>query len=435
MLLLDKMFRSGIRSGALEIVDHDGHVSRYGDASTEAPVRIRFTRPDVAGLILRKRDLGAGEAFMDGGLTIDPPHDIRSLVELVTRNMSIDAGLDLAPLRLLRRAMGWIEQINTRDRAARNVRHHYELSRRFYELFLDTDRHYTMAYFRDPADTRGAALERAQQDKAALIASKLRLGGGMRVLDIGCGWGGFALYLQRQFDVEVVGISLAPDQVAFARERAEALGVAGKVQFHLLDYRDAGRAGLGRFDRITSIGMFEHVGAPHFERYFAATRAALADDGVMLTHTIGRMGAPARTSAFTRTYIFPGGYIPALGEMTSAMERNGWMITDVEVLRRHYAWTLREWYRRTVAHRVEIEAMFDARLYRMWLFYLAGAEMAFRHGRMANFQVQSTLRNDVLPVTRDYMGEAAQALFAANRTERAPPALAPVTAQRTTTRA
>ncbi|MBA4355960.1 MAG: SAM-dependent methyltransferase, partial [Novosphingobium sp.] len=316
---------------------------------------------------------------------------------LVMANAKTSGGIDRKGK--LRRVIGNLvaraDQFNQRTKASKNVVHHYDLTRQFYELFLDEDRQYTMAYFRDPANS----LERAQLDKKALIAAKLRIGPAMRVLDIGCGWGGLGLYLNRHFGCEVLGVSLAPDQVRFANERAEAAGVADKVKFQLIDYRDV----TGTFDRITSVGMIEHVGAPHFPEYFAKTNDLLSPDGVMLTHTIGRTGPPGTTDKWTRKYIFPGGYIPAMSELVAALEKTGWEVGDIEVLRYHYADTLAEWYRRTNMHRDQIVALYDERLFRMWQFYLAGAEQSFRHGGMVNFHIQSVRRRNTLPMTRDYI--------------------------------
>lgn len=326
------------------------------------------------------------------------------MVLLVMMNASGRGSLEAPNLirRGLDRLLARLDQINLRPKASRNVTHHYDLTRQFYELFLDEDRQYTMAYFKDPAHS----LERAQLEKKALIAAKLRLRPGMRVLDIGCGWGGLGLYLNRHFGVDVLGVSLAPDQVRFANERAEAAGVADKVKFQLIDYRDV----VGTFDRITSVGMIEHVGAPHLPEYFAKTSDLLDPDGIMLTHTIGRTNGPGTTDKWTRKYIFPGGYIPALSELVSACERTGWEVADIEVLRYHYAHTLAEWYRRTCRHEAEITALYDARLFRMWQFYLAGAEQSFRHGHMVNFHIQSVKRRSAVPMTRDYISAEATRL-------------------------
>ena len=406
MWLLDKMLRQVVRQGQLRVIDHDGSEHRYGDLCAE-PVTIRFTDKGAALHVAKDPRIGAGEAYMDGRLVVEPPHDIRDMVLLVMQNANRRSGAISAP-NPFKRGIDWVfakaDQINLRPKASSNVAHHYELTRQFYELFLDEDRQYTMAYFRDPA----SSLERAQVDKKALIAAKLRLGPGMRVLDIGCGWGGLGLYLNRHFGCEGLGVSLAPDQVRFANERAEAAGVADKVKFQLIDYRDVS----GQFDRITSVGMIEHVGAPHFGEYFAKTNELLADDGIMLTHTIGRTGPPGTTDKWTRKYIFPGGYIPAMSELVSACERSGWEIGDVEVLRYHYAHTLAEWYRRTTMHEAEITALYDARLFRMWQFYLAGAEQSFRHGSMVNFHIQSVKQRSALPMTRDYIGAEAARLSA-----------------------
>lgn len=408
MWLLNQMLKRVVLTGPLIVIDHDGHQYTYGTGT--APVTIRLTDKGAAMHIARDPRVGAGEAYMDGRLVVEPPHDIRDFILLVMANAKSNGGIDRkGPVRkLLGNALARADQFNQRAKASKNVVHHYDLTRQFYELFLDEDRQYTMAYFRDPANT----LERAQLDKKALIAAKLRLepgrAEGMRILDIGCGWGGLGLYLNRHFGCEVLGVSLAPDQVKFAQERAAAAGVADKVKFQLIDYRDV----TGQFDRITSVGMIEHVGAPHFAEYFAKTNDLLDPDGVMLTHTIGRAGPPGTTDKWTRKYIFPGGYIPAMSELVSALEKTGWEVGDIEVLRYHYAYTLAEWYRRACQHQQEIVALYDERLFRMWQFYLAGAEQSFRHGGMVNFHIQSVKRRSALPMTRDYIQHEATRLSA-----------------------
>lgn len=408
MWLLDRFLRRAIRTGRLRITDADGRTYDYGSGHAE-PLHLRFVDKRAAGHIARNPALGAGEAYMRGWMEIEPPHDVRDLVLLVSAQANATATQMDAPgplSRLIDRAAWWLDQFNDRRRASRNVRHHYDLTREFYELFLDEDRQYTMAYF---ADDR-ARLERAQLEKKALIAAKLHLprdAEGFRVLDIGCGWGGFALYLNRMYGCEVLGVSLAPDQVKFAQERAEAAGVADKVRFELIDYRDV----RGRFDRITSVGMIEHVGARHFGEYFGRTFDLLADDGVMLTHTIGRTRGPGSTDAWTRKYIFPGGYIPAMSELVGAIERTGWQLGDVEILRFHYGLTLAEWYRRTTLHADRITRLYDGQLLRMWQFYLAGAEQAFRNGNLVNFHIQSVKRQATLPMTRDYIAREMRRLI------------------------
>lgn len=407
MWLLKKLLKPLVRKGQLVVTDFDGREYVFGDPAAP-PLRIRLTDKDAALHIAKDPRVGAGEAYMDGRLVVEPPHDIRDFILLVTSN--VGQGRSLSSRGAVRRAVEWAvakaDQINFRSKASSNVVHHYDLTRQFYELFLDEDRQYTMAYFRDPTNT----LEQAQADKKALIAAKLGLepgkSAGMRVLDIGCGWGGLGLYLNRHYGCEVLGVSLAPDQVRFANERAAAAGVADKVRFQLTDYRDVE----GQFDRITSVGMIEHVGAPHFREYFAKTNELLSPDGIMLTHTIGRTGPPGTTDKWTRKYIFPGGYIPSMSELVSALERTAWEIADIEVMRYHYAHTLAEWYRRTTVHQAEITALYDERLFRMWQFYLAGAEQSFRYGGMVNFQIQSVKRRSAVPMTRDYMADEAARL-------------------------
>ena len=410
MWLLNKMLSALVREGQLLVTDHDGKEYRFGDPAAD-PIRIRLTDKRAAFDIARDPRMGTGEAFMDGRLVVEPPHDIRDMVLMVMGNAN-RPGAKLQPPSQLKRQFDRIasrlDQINLRSRSSSNVVHHYGLTREFYELFLDEDRMYSMAYYRDPANT----LERAQLDKKALIAAKLNIAPGqsanLRVLDIGCGWGGFGLYLHRHFGCEVLGVSLAPDQVKFANERAAAAGVADKVKFQLIDYRDVE----GQFDRISSIGMIEHLGKTHYDEYFAKTYALLADDGVMLTHTIGRAGPPGSTDKWARKYIFPGHYLPSLSELVGATERTGWEVADAEVLRYHYAYTLAEWYRRTCLHEAEITALYDARFFRMWQFYLVGAEQGFRGAKLVNFHVQTVKRRSAVPLTRDYIGAEATRLSA-----------------------
>ncbi len=324
MWLLDKMLRALIRKGRLVLTNHDGKIYTYGEPAAD-PLHIRLTDKGAALHIARDPRIGAGEAYMDGRLVIESPHDVRDFILFVMSQGSGDGVRSRNPLRrVLDKVASRLDQNNYRARAAKNVERHYDLTRRFYELFLDTDRQYTMAYWRDPNGT----LEQAQLDKKALIAAKLRIEPGMRVLDIGSGWGGFGLFLNRHYGCEVLGVSLAPDQVRFANERAKAGGVADKVKFELTDYRDV----TDQFDRIASVGMFEHVGLNNYDEYFAKTWDLLAPEGVMLTHTIGRLKQSGATDKWNRKYIFPGHYLPAVSEMSASLERTGWEIADLEMI-------------------------------------------------------------------------------------------------------
>jgi cyclopropane-fatty-acyl-phospholipid synthase len=401
MWLLDKMLRNLVRHGELTLTDHDGKEYRYGAPDPNVrPVVVRLTDKTAAWDIAKDPRVGAGEAYMDGRLVM-AEGDIRDLALLARYNAPFERPGALkakSPLvKALNAAAGRLDQVNWKTRSRRNAEHTYNLTRRLYELFLDEDRQYTMAYYRD---TRNS-LEQAQLDKKAHLASKLYLKPGMRVLDIGCGWGGLALYLHRHYGVEVLGIALAPDQIEFSRERAAAAGVADKVKFELTDYRDVE----GPFDRIVNVGLIEHLGTPHYPGFYAKIRELLAPDGVMVSHCCGRMGGPGLTDKWTRKYIFPGGYIPALSELVSEAERHKLVVTDVEAMRYHYAHTLEEWYHRTNASRDEIVALYDERFFRMWQFYLAGAEAAFRYGGLVNWQVQYVKRRGAIPMTRDYMYE------------------------------
>jgi cyclopropane-fatty-acyl-phospholipid synthase len=390
----------------------DGSLTRFGTREPGFPdVHIRFTTPAGERRILLDPRLGAAEAFMDGQLVFERG-DIMDLIALIRANAPWDRGGSLDAPSFGRRVRNSIahrfESFNHARRSKANVAHHYDIGNALYRLFLDTDHmQYSCAYW--PRDDM--TLEEAQEAKLAHIAAKLALSPGQRVLDIGCGWGGMAIYLARHAGVTVHGITLSEEQLALARERARQAGVADRITFELVDYRDLGARG-ARYDRIVSVGMFEHVGQPQFERFFRDCANLLTDEGVMLLHTIGRMGKPGSTDAFTRKYIFPGGYIPALSETVAASEKVRLIAADVETLRLHYAKTLRAWYARCVDHQEEIVAMFDERFYRLWTFYLAGATAAFESGAMCNYQIQYTRSRHALPLTRDYLAEAERALLA-----------------------
>ncbi len=399
MWLLDRLLRNFIRSGELKLVDPRGRVRSYGRPDPERrPVTIELTSRARPARIARNPALGAAEAFMDGHLLIREG-EILDLLDLISANASWDS--DRSAGRLLEaqaRVTQWLRQRNWGARAKRNVAHHYDLSDRLYDLFLDSDRQYSCAYFTEPSN----GLEQAQRDKKAHIAAKLMLAPGQRVLDIGCGWGGMALYLHQVAGVDVVGITLSEEQLKVARERAAAAGVSDRVKFELADYRGM----TGRFDRIVSVGMFEHVGEPHYPAFFAKCRELLTEDGVMLLHTVGHADGPRPTDDFTEKYIFPGGYVPALSQIAPAIERARLWMTDIEILRLHYAYTLMHWYERTKAAREQIVALYDERFYRMWTFYLAAFIGSFRHGGLVNFQIQLARTRHSLPITRDYMAQA-----------------------------
>jgi cyclopropane-fatty-acyl-phospholipid synthase len=405
MALFDRFLARQVKTGELTLIHADGTTKHFGKPDPAYnPVTIRFTAPGVAGAIVRHPALGAAEAFMDGRLVIDRG-DIRDLINLLKGNSPWEHGGGLnpsLPIKLLDKVVHRVDRVNMARRSKKNVAHHYDLSDRLYDLFLDADRQYSCAYFTDP----GNSLEQAQSDKKAHIAAKLAIQPGMRVLDIGCGWGGMALYLHAKTGAEVLGVTLSEEQLKVARRRAEEAGVADKVKFELIDYR----ALTGTFDRIVSVGMFEHVGPAHYKAFFRKCRHLLTEEGVMLLHTIGRMGGPGVTDTFTTKYIFPGGYNPALSEIVRGYEGLKFFPTDIEVLRVHYALTIDQWYDRTVAAKDAIVALYDERFYRMWTFYLAGAAAAFRTGGMVNYQLQFSKSRMTLPLTRDYMIEGERAL-------------------------
>jgi len=393
-MLLPRILEPALTRGRLTLIDSRGHSHCIGPGGGPE-VAIQLRDPALPRRLLLQPELAAGEAYMDGRLTIEQG-TLRDFLALA--NQCADALARLPLQRLLAtlgRPLRWLHQFNPAARAQRNVAHHYDLSDALYALFLDKDWQYSCAYFPHGNET----LEQAQALKKRHIAAKLLLQPGMRVLDIGSGWGGLALDLARHDNVDVTGLTLSAEQLKVARARSESEGLAPQVRFALRDYREEP----GRYDRIVSVGMFEHVGVDHYRNFFRALSRMLAPDGVALVHAIGRADPPGDTNAWTRKYIFPGGYCPALSEVLAAVEHSGLWVTDVEILRLHYAETLRHWFERFQAQRERAKALYDERFCRMWEFYLAGAEMGFRHGRLMVFQLQLAHRPDAVPLTRDYL--------------------------------
>jgi cyclopropane-fatty-acyl-phospholipid synthase len=399
-MLLAKILARVMGDGRLTIIDPAGrsHCVHGARPGPDVTMRVHTWWTGIR-LILRPR-LALGEAYMNGTLTVERG-DIYDLLDLIGRNMVACEALPFVRLSYAwQRPVRAIEQYNPIGRAQRNVAHHYDLNDRLYDFFLDRDRQYSCAYFK----TGDEPLEQAQLDKKRHIAAKLRLKPGQNVLDIGSGWGGLGLFLGQEFDVNVTGVTLSKEQHAISSRRALEDGVADRVRFKLLDYRQEA----GRYDRIVSVGMFEHVGSAHYREFFAKISQLLADDGIMLLHAIGRMDSPGGTNTWLRKYIFPGGYTPALSEVLAAIEKAGLWVTDVEVLRLHYADTLRHWRQRFLANRERIKQLagLDDRFCRMWEFYLAGCEMAFRYMRQMVFQIQIARQQDAVPLTRDYISDA-----------------------------
>jgi cyclopropane-fatty-acyl-phospholipid synthase len=395
--MLNRLFASIVKTGTLTLIRADGRRTRFGSGMPEIGLRLH-DRNAFFELALNP-ELKLGELYMDGRLTVENG-DIADLLDLLMHNLALarPSGA-MALLKSLRRMTRRLAQHNHSSRARRNVAHHYDLSDNLYEVFLDRDRQYSCAYFSAPGET----LEEAQIGKKRHIAAKLYLERpGLSVLDIGSGWGGLALDLARDCGAKVLGVTLSQEQIAVARKRAQLSNLAERCRFELADYR----ALSGTFDRIVSVGMFEHVGVPYYPAFFAKIGALLKDDGVALLHSIGRSDGPGVTNPWTAKYIFPGGYTPALSEVIPVIERAGLIVTDVEVLRLHYAETLKEWRRRFKAQWRAVAELYDERFCRMWEFYLAGAEMAFRREGLVVFQIQIAKRIDALPLTRDYMFEA-----------------------------
>ena len=385
--LLDRTFLT--RSVRVRLPD--GHELTAGPGAPELTVVIADTKTALA--IATNPDLALGEAFMDGRFRIEDG-DIYDFLQLTTSQLAIRPRG--GRLNLLQRIRRGAEQANDRLHARSNVHHHYDLTVDFYRLFLDEDLQYSCAFFETP----DASLDQAQVAKKRRLIDKLALSPGQSALDIGCGWGGLGLSMAER-GARVIGVTLSTEQHRTANERAAARGLSDRAEFRLQDYRDLNQT----FDRIISVGMFEHVGAPNYQEYFDTVARLLDDDGVAVIHSIGRKTPHSRTQPFIRKYIFPGGYIPALSEVLPAIERSGLWVTDMEVLRLHYAETLRIWRTRFLARRDESLALYDERFCRMWEFYLAASEVAFRELGHMVFQLQLTKKQTAVPLSRDYLCE------------------------------
>jgi cyclopropane-fatty-acyl-phospholipid synthase len=390
--LLRYFLRQFIRRGAITFAAANGEKFTCGDG-TGPHIFVRFLTTDAEQRVLLNPELALGEIYTEGSFIVENGSIADVLAILMDQPEVVPRW---ARLQWWLRYLGrHLRQFNRRSRAKNNVAHHYDLDGRLYSLFLDSDKQYSCAYFEQP----DMALDDAQLAKKRHIAAKLLVRPDDRVLDIGSGWGGLGLYLAETTGANVTGVTLSTEQLQVSNARAAEKNLTGSAKFLLEDYRDIP----GPFDRIASVGMFEHVGVDFYETYFKRCAELLTDDGVMLLHSIGRSEGPDATNPWIAKYIFPGGYIPALSEVLPAIERAGLLVCDIEILRLHYAQTLKAWRERFMAHREEAIQLYDEHFARMWEFYLACSEMAFRKQNLMNFQIQLTKRQGVVPITRDYL--------------------------------
>lgn len=400
------LLKTVIRSGSLCIIDSTGRPHVIGDGSPPlVAVRVASRRTDLQ--LALNPSLAIGEAYMDGTLTIDSG-SLYDFIDILASNMAHQD--DNAWMALLSRGSRLIKQYNPIARSRRNVATHYDLSGDLYRLFLDNDQQYSCAYFRTPDDT----LEQAQENKKRHIAAKLILDRPrLKILDIGSGWGGLALYLARVADADVTGLTLSVEQHKVSQDRAAAAGLADRVRFELRDYRQE----TGHYDRIVSVGMFEHVGKRNYNDFFRVLGNLLNPDGVALLHAIGDAGIPGAINPFIRKHIFPGADTPSLSELFTSVEASGLLTTDLEILRLHYAETLLRWRQRVAVHRSEVVDIYDERFFRMWEFYLTLCEIGFRRRTNMVFQLQLAKTWDRVPITRDYMFDAERRLTNAAHSE------------------
>ena len=404
MYFLPKMLARFIQKGTLTVIDAENRSHLFGGRLPGPSVTMKFTDPALDKKLFFSPELAAGEAYMAGTMTF-PGSSLREFLTLYSVNQN---RTNVSPLQsalgVMSRRLKRFQQSNPIGKAQKNIAHHYDIGNALYQMFLDEGLFYSCAYFENDTDT----LEAAQRAKCRLIAAKLGLKPGQKILDIGSGWGGLAIYLASVENVEVLGVTLSKEQHALAQSRAQVAGLSARVRFELRDYRELDQ----QFDRIVSVGMFEHVGVPRYHEFFAKVNELMPDNGVMLLHSIGHMSPPSTASAWMRKYIFPGAYSPALSEVFPAVENNRLWVTDVEFLRLHYAMTLKHWHARFEKNRAAIAALYDDRFCRMWEFYLISAEMMFRTGAQEVFHMQISRLRDASPIRRDYIVEKQRELRA-----------------------
>lgn len=403
-MLFTNLLKSIVQEGSICVVDPSGNRETVGDGSApEVTLRVSSKAAGV-GLLLNPA-LKVGEAYMDGHLVVEQG-SIYDFLDVVARNYATQR--NSPALDLLESLVGALRYLNPVERSRHNVRHHYDLSSVLYDTFLDEDRNYSCAYFKRPDDT----LETAQENKKRHIAAKLQLNRpGLKVLDIGSGWGGLGLYLAEEFGAEVTGVTLSTEQQTLSAQRAARSPARDRLRFELRDYREVE----GPYDRIVSVGMFEHVGKRHYRQFFSRVRHLLADDGLALVHSIGYADTPAPINPFMRKYIFPGAELPSLSEACAVVERSGLWATDIEILRLHYAETLRLWRERFLGQWNDVKALYDERFCRMWEYYLALCEIGFRRRTNMVFQLQIAKRVDAAPITRDYIVDVEKGLERRNQ--------------------
>jgi cyclopropane-fatty-acyl-phospholipid synthase len=404
MFPLSYMLKGFVKKGALKVIDADDKVHLFGGIADGPTVTMKLSDPELYKKLFSNPEMAAGEAYMDGRMTF-PGSSLRDFLTLFSINrLSLGNQPYQRVFKSVQRSFKRIQQANPIGQAQKNVAHHYDLGNDFYKLFLDQGMQYSCAYFQSDDNT----LEQAQLNKLRLIASKLKLGPGQKVLDIGSGWGDMALYIGAMTGSDVTGVTLSKEQHALANAKAQKAGLSDRVRFELRDYRDLKT----KFDRIVSVGMFEHVGVGHYPEFFAKVNELLPDDGLMLLHSIGKMSPPGTASPWLRKYIFPGAYSPALSEVFPVVERAQLWVTDLEFLRVHYAKTLKHWCERFDANRPKIAEMYDERFCRMFEFYLISCEMMFRTGSQCVFHMQLAKQRDAASITRDYITDTQRELKA-----------------------
>ena len=396
MFPLSHMMKSFVKNGKLEVIDADDNRHVFGGTVEGPHVVMRLTDKSLYRKLVFNPELNAGEAYTDGRMSFEEGTTLRDFLTLFSVNR---LNIGNYPLQKVIRKVSMLfrgkQQSNKKGEAQGNVAHHYDLGNEFYKLFLDKNMLYSCAYFHNDNET----LEQAQRNKLRLLAAKLDLKPGQRVLDIGCGWGDLALYLASMENVSVVGVTLSKEQQKLASQRAKDMGLDDRVEFRLQDYRELDE----QFDRIVSVGMFEHVGVSHYDEYFAKINDLMPDEGIAVIHSIGHMSPPGMASTWMRKYIFPGAYSPALSEVFESVEKNSLWCLDVEFLRVHYAKTLAHWEKRFQENRAEVEDMYDENFARMWEFNLISAEAMYRTGSQLVFHMQLSRKLVATPLQRDYM--------------------------------